>query len=77
MLETLRTCFLTFLVFLLARNETDYPDQSSGKADLTILISAVCILILGLCYFFACDKVLNIAHDRCSCVGQEYSGPRC
>ena len=52
MLETLRTCLLTFFVFLLARNETDYPDQSSGKADLAILISAVCILILGVCYSF-------------------------
>lgn len=52
MLETLRTCLFPFFVFLLGRNETDYLDQSSGKADLAILISAVCILIFDHVLFF-------------------------
>ena len=29
-----------------------------------------------MCYCFACDGVLNVAYDRCRCMGREYSSPR-
>lgn len=45
--------------------------KAVAKADLAILISAVCILIFDHVLFFACNEVLNITYDRCSCMGLE------